>query len=62
MVDPGVFFIALQRTHAGRVNRTSFRPAAVGGGQGQTSPLLASVGDDGVLAVQTLAEGSHQSR
>lgn len=61
MVDPCVVIIALQRAHAGRVNRTSFRPA-VGGGQDQASPLLASVGDDGVLAVQTLAEGSYHSR
>eukprot|EP00904_Undaria_pinnatifida_P010555 jgi/Undpi1/662/HiC_scaffold_10.g04126.m1 len=54
--------VSIQRVHTGRVNRISFRPEAVDGGQGQTSPLLASVGDDGVLAVQALAGGSYHSR
>lgn len=44
----------------GRVNRTRFRPAIFG--DGQVSPVLASVGDDGVVAVQKVGGDSHHSR
>ncbi|CAB1114164.1 unnamed protein product [Ectocarpus sp. CCAP 1310/34] len=50
-----------EQTHTGRVNQTAFGPAPSGGGS-EASGLLASVGDDGVLAVQRLGDNSNHSR
>eukprot|EP00903_Cladosiphon_okamuranus_P020259 g18593.t1 len=51
------FPVSIQRTHTGRVNRTAFEPAA-SGGDNRESTRLASVGDDGVVAIRTLGEDS----
>eukprot|EP00752_Nemacystus_decipiens_P001475 g1450.t1 len=50
------FPVSIQRTHKGRVNGTAFGPAA--GGDSLESARLASVGDDGELAIRRLGEGS----
>lgn len=54
-------FLWCQGVHNGRVNQTSFRPAEFGA-DGQHAPFLASVGDDGALAVTTVGDDSHHSR
>ncbi|CAM9962529.1 unnamed protein product [Scytosiphon promiscuus] len=51
--------VSVQQTHAGRVNKTAFGPATAGGVSSQESALLASVGDDGVVAVRRLGEDSY---
>lgn len=54
---PACFAFGRQPTHTGRVNRTAFGPAA-SGGDSQESARLASVGDDGVVAIRKLGENS----
>jgi len=55
-IDGPALPAAHQQTHTGRVNETVFGPAV--SGDGQESALLASVGDDGVVAVRKLGEDS----
>lgn len=50
-----------QQTHAGRVNEVAFGPVAPGV-VSQESSLLASIGDDGVVAVRRLGEDSYLFR
>lgn len=55
-LDGPTFPVAHQQTHAGRVNEIAFGPTVPG--DDQESALLASVGDDGVVAIRKLGEDS----
>lgn len=55
-LDDPALPVAHQQTHTGRVNETAFGLAVSGD---EESALLASVGDDGVVAIRKLGEDSY---